>query len=120
MCVLDPVHVEALHKLKGFAGSKMIQPTALSSQRPCRVGEVKPTKLADDTLQALRFLMRFCQSLKEVQAICLLGSYFPKCKPLFTNIFSAPSLAPLADDSLPEKIFHIHTGTLGKSHGAPW
>ncbi len=118
--VINPVHVKAVRKLKSFSGVKNDRIDSALIAETLRIGEYDPTQLATDELQSLRALTRYRQGLTEqiaqtkTKVICLMDSYFPECAGLFSDMFSAASVALMSKSPIPAEIARMKTPALAK------
>lgn len=120
VCVVNPVHVKAVRKLKNMNGIKNDRIDSLLIAETLRIGEYDQTRLATDEIQSLRTLTRYRQALAEevsiikTQVICLMDTYFPEYAELFSNMFGVASMALLAKSPLPQEIAKMKTPSLAK------
>lgn len=120
VCVVNPVHVKAVRKLKNMSGVKNDRIDSLLIAETLRIGEYDQTRLATDEIQSLRTLTRYRQALAEeasiikTQVICLMDTYFPEYAELFSDMFGVASTTLLAKSPLPEEIARMKTSSLAK------
>ncbi len=118
--VINPVHVKAVRKLKGFSGVKNDRIDSLLIAETLRIGEYDPTQLATDEVQSLRALTRYRQGLTEqiaqtkTKVTCLMDSYFPEYAGLFSSMFGAASAALMAKSPIPAEIARMKVPALAK------
>lgn len=126
--VINPVHVKAVRKLKGFSGVKNDRIDSLLIAETLRIGEYDPTQLATDEVQSLKALTRYRQGLSEqiaqtkTKVICLMDAYFPEYAGLFSDMFGAASVALMSKSPVPANIARMKTPALTRllssaSHG---
>ena len=119
-CVVNPVHVKAVRKLKNMSGVKNDRIDSLLIAETLRIGEYDQTRLATDEIQSLRTLTRYRQALAEeaaiikTQIICLMDTYFPEYAGLFSSMFGNASLALMAKSPLPAEIARMKAPSLAK------
>lgn len=119
-CVVNPVQVKAMRKLKGFSRVKSDPIDSWLIAETLRLGEAVQTRMATDEVQSLKTLTRYHQALKQelatvkTQCICVLDSYFPEYTGYFSDIFGAASLAVLKKCPLPEELCRVRVSTLSK------
>lgn len=107
VCVINPMQVRAVRKLKGLSGVKNDRMDARLIAETLRIGRFDQTKLATDDVQSLRTLSRYLQSLKgelaevKTQCICLLDAYFPEFDGVFPDMFGKGARAVLSKSPLP-------------------
>ena len=107
VCVINPVQVRAVRKLKGLSGVKNDRMDARLIAETLRIGRFDQTRLATDDVQSLRTLSRYLQSLKgelaevKTQCICLLDAYFPEFDGVFPDMFGKGARAVLSKSPLP-------------------
>lgn len=107
VCVINPMQVRAVRKLKGLSGVKNDRVDARLIAETLRIGRFDQTKLATDDVQSLRTLSRYLQSLKgelaevKTQCICLLDAYFPEFGGVFSDMFGKGARAVLSKSPLP-------------------
>ena len=120
VCVVNPMQVHAMRKLKGLAGVKNDRIDARLVAETLRQGDYDETKLATDEVQALRQLTRYHQGLKQelaavkTQATCVLDAYFPEYAGLFSDVFGAASLKVLAECPTPSEVSRRRASTIAK------
>lgn len=118
--VINPVHVKAVRKLKGFSGVKNDRIDSLLIAETLRIGEYDPTQLATDEVQSLKALTRYRQGLTEqiahtkTKVICLMDAYFPEYANLFSNMFGAASVALMSKSPIPAEIARMKIPALAK------
>ena len=101
VCVVNPMQVHAMRKLKSLSGVKNDRIDSWLIAETLRQGDYDETRLATDEVQALKQLTRYHQGLKQelatvkTQAICVLDAYFPEYAALFSDMFGAASLKVL-------------------------
>lgn len=109
-CVINPMEVRAVRKLKGKSKVKNDRIDALLIAETLRIGEYVETKLASDEVQSLKTLTRYRQAIREetaqvkTQLICVMDSYFPEYADVFSNMFGAASLAVLEKSPMPSEL----------------
>ena len=64
VCVINPMEVKAVRKLKGKSKVKNDRVDALLIAETLRIGEYVETKLASDEVQSLRTLTRHRQAIR--------------------------------------------------------
>lgn len=107
VCVIDPVQVRAVRKLKGLDRVKNDRVDSELIAETLRIGQFDETRLTDERVEPLRTLTRYHQSLRaeaaeaKTQLLCVLDAYFPEYERLFSDPFCAPSPALLALAPLP-------------------
>ena len=107
VCVINPMQVRAVRKLKGLSGVKNDRVDARLIAETLRIGRFDQTKLATDDVQSLRTHSRYLQSLKgelaevKTQCICLLDAYFPEFDGVFPDMFGKGARAVLSKSPLP-------------------
>lgn len=120
VCVVNPMQVHAMRRLKGMAGVKNDRVDSLLIAETLRQGDYDETRLATDEIQALRQLTRYHQGLKEelavvkTQATCVLDAYFPEYAGLFSDVFGAASLKVLAECPTPSEAARRRASTISK------
>lgn len=120
VCVVNPMQVHAMRKLKGLSGVKNDRIDAWLIAETLRQGDYDQTRLATDEVQALKQLTRYHQSLKQelatvkTQAICVLDAYFPEYASLFSDMFGAASLKVLAECPTPSEVNRKRASTIAK------
>lgn len=127
-CVVNPMQVSAMRKLKGLSGVKNDRIDSLLIAETLRQGNYDETRLATDEVQALKQLTRYHQGLKQelatvkTQAICVLDAYFPEYAGLFSDMFGAASLKVLSECPTPSEVARKRASSIAKmlsegSHG---
>lgn len=127
-CVVNPMQVHAMRKVKSMAGVKNDRIDAWLIAETLRQGDYDETRLATDEVQALKQLTRYHQGLKQelatvkTQAICVLDAYFPEYAGLFSDVFGAASLKVLAECPMPSEVARRRASSIAKmlsegSHG---
>ena len=127
-CVVNPMQVHAMRKVKSMAGVKNDRIDAWLIAETLRQGGYDETRLATDEVQALKQLTRYHQGLKQelatvkTQAICVLDAYFPEYAGLFSDVFGAASLKVLAECPMPSEVARRRASSIAKmlsegSHG---
>lgn len=127
-CVVNPMQVSAMRKLKGLSGVKNDRIDSLLIAETLRQGNYDETRLATDEVQALKQLTRYHQGLKQelatvkTQAICVLDAYFPEYARLFSDMFGAASLKVLSECPTPSEVARKRASSIAKmlsegSHG---
>lgn len=107
VCVINPMQVRAVRKLKGLSGVKNDRVDARLVAETLRIGQFDQTRLATDDVQSLRALSRYLQSLKgelaevKTQCTCLLDAYFPEFDGVFSDMFGKGARAVLSKSPLP-------------------
>ena len=120
VCVVNPMQVHAMRKLKSLSGVKNDRIDSWLIAETLRQGDYDETRLATDEVQALKQLTRYHQGLKQelatvkTQAICVLDSYFPEYAGLFSDIFGAASLKVLAECPTPAEVDRRRASTIAK------
>lgn len=120
VCVVNPMQVRAMRKLKGLAGVKNDRVDSRLIAETLRQGDYDETRLATDEVQALKQLTRYRQGLKQelatvkTQAICVLDAYFPEYAGLFSDAFGAASLKVLAECPTPSEVGRRRASTIAK------
>lgn len=120
VCVVNPMQVHAMRKLKSLSGVKNDRIDSWLIAETLRQGDYDETRLATDEVQALKQLTRYHQGLKQelatvkTQAICVLDSYFPEYTGLFSDIFGAASLKVLAECPTPSEVNRKRASTIAK------
>lgn len=118
VCVVNPMQVHAMRKLKGLAGVKNDRVDSRLIAETLRQGDYDVTRLATDEVQALKQLTRYHQGLKQelatvkTQAICVLDAYFPEYAGLFSDMFGAASLKVLAECPTPSEVKRKRASTI--------
>lgn len=127
-CVVNPMQVSAMRKLKGLSGVKNDRIDSFLIAETLRQGNYDETRLATDEVQALKQLTRYHQGLKQelatvkTQAICVLDAYFPEYAGLFSDMFGAASLKVLSECPTPSEVARKRASSIAKmlsegSHG---
>lgn len=127
-CVVNPMQVSAMRRLKGLSGVKNDRIDSLLVAETLRQGDYDQTRLATDEVQALKQLTRYHQGLKrelatvKTQAICVLDAYFPEYAGLFSDVFGAASLKVLSECPTPSEVARKRASSIAKmlsegSHG---
>ena len=127
-CVVNPMQVSAMRRLKGLSGVKNDRIDSLLIAETLRQGNYDQTRLATDEVQALKQLTRYHQGLKQelatvkTQAICVLDAYFPEYAGLFSDMFGAASLKVLSECPTPSEVARKRASSIAKmlsegSHG---
>ena len=127
-CVVNPMQVSAVRKLKGLSGVKNDRIDSFLIAETLRQGNYDETRLATDEVQALKQLTRYHQGLKQelatvkTQAICVLDAYFPEYAGLFSDMFGAASLKVLSECPTPSEVARKRASSIAKmlsegSHG---
>lgn len=120
VCVVNPMQVHAMRKLKNLAGVKNDRIDSRLIAETLRQGDYDETRLATDEVQALKQLTRYHQGLKQelatvkTQAICVLDAYFPEYASLFSDMFGAASLRVLAECPTPSEIARKRASSIAK------
>lgn len=120
VCVVNPMQVHAMRRLKSLSGVKNDRIDAWLIAETLRQGDYDETKLATDEVQALRQLTRYRQGLKQelaavkTQAVCVLDAYFPEYAGLFSDVFGAASLKVLAECPTPSEVGRRRASTIAK------
>ena len=120
VCVVNPMQVRAMRKLKGLAGVKNDRIDARLIAETLRQGGYDETRLATDEVQALKRLTRYRQGLKQelatvkTQAICVLDAYFPEYAGLFSDVFGPASLKVLAECPTPSEASRKRTSSIAR------
>ena len=110
VCVINPMEVRAVRKLKGKSRVKNDRVDALLIAETLRIGEYVETKLASDEVQSLRTLTRYRQAIKEeaaqvkIRLTCVMDSYFPEYAGVFSDMFGSASLAVLEKSPMPSEL----------------
>lgn len=128
LCVVNPMQVHAMRKLKSLSGVKNDRIDSRLIAETLRQGDYDETRLATDEVQALKQLTRYHQALKQelatvkTQAICVIDAYFPEYATLFSDMFGAASLKVLAECPTPSEVSRKRTSSIAKmlsegSHG---
>lgn len=128
VCVVNPMQVCAMRKLKGLSGVKNDRIDSLLIAETLRQGDYAETRLATDEMQALKQLTRYHQALKQelatvkTQATCVLDAYFPEYAGLFSDMFGAASLKVLSECPTPSEAARKRASSIAKmlsegSHG---
>ena len=118
VAVIDPLQVRAVRGLKGMGGVKNDRVDAVLIAGAMRIGQYDPTRLATDDVMSLRSLTRYHQSLKaelaevKTQCTCLLDSYFPEFRGVFSDMFGAAGRAVLSRSPLPSELSRRRAGSL--------
>lgn len=127
-CVVNPMQVSAMRRLKGLSGVKNDRIDSLLIAETLRQGDYDETRLATDEVQALKQLTRYHQGLKQelatvkTQAVCVLDAYFPEYAGLFSDMFGAASLKVLSECPTPSEAARKRASSIAKmlsegSHG---
>lgn len=120
VCVVNPMQVHAMRKLKNLAGVKNDRIDSWLIAETLRQGDYDETRLATDEVQALKQLTRYHQGLKQelatvkTQAICVLDAYFPEYAGLFSDMFGTASLKVLAECPTPSEVSRKRASTIAK------
>ena len=120
VCVVNPMQVHAMRKLKGLSGVKNDRIDSWLIAETLRQGDYDETRLATDEVQALKQLTRYHQGLKQelaavkTQAICVLDAYFPEYAALFSDMFGAASLKVLAECPTPSEVARKRASSIAK------
>lgn len=120
VCVVNPMQVHAMRKLKNLAGVKNDRIDSWLIAETLRQGDYDETRLATDEVQALKQLTRYHQGLKQelaavkTQAICVLDAYFPEYAALFSDMFGAASLKVLAECPTPSEVARKRASSIAK------
>lgn len=120
VCVVNPMQVHAMRKLKSLSGVKNDRIDSWLIAETLRQGDYDETRLATDEVQALKQLTRYHQGLKQelatvkTQAVCVLDAYFPEYAALFSDMFGAASLKVLAECPTPSEVARKRTSTIAK------
>ena len=120
VCVVNPMQVHAMRKLKSLSGVKNDRIDAWLIAETLRQGDCDETRLATDEVQALKQLTRYHQGLKQelaavkTQAICVLDAYFPEYAALFSDMFGAASLKVLAECPTPSEVARKRASSIAK------
>lgn len=120
VCVVNPMQVHAMRKVKGLSGVKNDRVDARLIAETLRQGDYDETRLATDEVQALKQLTRYHQGLKQelatvkTQAICVLDAYFPEYAQLFSDMFGSASLKVLAECPIPSEVARKRASTIAK------
>lgn len=120
VCVVNPMQVHAMRKLKSLSGVKNDRIDSWLIAETLRQGDYDETRLATDEVQALKQLTRYHQGLKQelatvkTQAICVLDAYFPEYAGLFSDMFGAASLRVLAECPTPSEVARKRASTIAK------
>ncbi len=120
VCVVNPMQVRAMRKLKGLAGVKNDRIDSWLIAETLRQGDYDETRLATDDVQALKRLTRYHQGLKQelatvkTQALCVLDAYFPEYAALFSDAFGAASLRVLAECPTPAEVGRRRASTIAR------
>ena len=120
VCVVNPMQVHAMRRLKGLSGVKNDRIDSRLIAETLRQGDYDETRLATDEVQALKQLTRYHQGLKQelatvkTQAICVLDAYFPEYAGLFSDMFGAASLKVLAECPTPSEIGRKRASSIAK------
>lgn len=120
VCVVNPMQVRAMRKLKNLSGVKNDRIDAWLIAETLRQGDYDETRLATDEVQALKQLTRYHQGLKQelatvkTQAICVLDAYFPEYAGLFSDVFGAASLNVLAECPTPSEVGRRRASTIAR------
>ena len=120
VCVVNPMQVHAMRKLKSLSGVKNDRIDSWLVAETLRQGDYDETRLATDEVQALKQLTRYHQGLKQelaavkTQAICVLDAYFPEYAALFSDMFGAASLKVLAECPTPSEVARKRASSIAK------
>ena len=120
VCVVNPMQVHAMRKLKSLSGVKNDRIDSWLIAETLRQGDYDETRLATDEVQALKQLTRYHQGLKQelaavkTQAICVLDAYFPEYAALFSDMFGAASLKVLAECPTPSEVARKRAPSIAK------
>ena len=120
VCVVNPMQVHAMRKLKSLSGVKNDRIDSWLIAETLRQGDYDETRLATDEVQALKQLTRNHQGLKQelsdvkTQAICALDAYFPEYAALFSDMFGAASLKVLAECPTPSEVARKRASSIAK------
>ena len=120
VCVVNPMKVHAMRKLKSLSGVKNDRIDSWLIAETLRQGDYDETRLATDEVQALKQLTRYHQGLKQelaavkTQAICVLDAYFPEYAALFSDMFGAASLKVLAECPTPSEVARKRASSIAK------
>lgn len=120
VCVVNPMQVHAMRKLKSLSGVKNDRIDSCLIAETLRQGDYDETRLATDEVQALKQLTRYHQGLKQelatvkTQAICVLDAYFPEYAGLFSDVFGAASLRVLAECPTPSEVARKRASSIAK------
>jgi transposase len=120
VCVVNPMQVHAMRKLKSLSGVKNDRIDSWLIAETLRQGDYDETRLATDEVQALKQLTRYHQGLKQelatvkTQAICVLDAYFPEYAGLFSDMFGAASLKMLAECPTPSEVARKRVSSIAK------
>ena len=120
VCVVNPMQVHAMRKLKSLSGVKNDRIDSWLIAETLRQGDYDETRLATDEVQALKQLTRYHQGLKQelaavkTQAICVLDAYFPEYAALFSDMFGAASLKVLAECPTPSEVARKRATSIAK------
>ena len=120
VCVVNPMQVHAMRKLKSLSGVKNDRIDSRLIAETLRQGDYDETRLATDEVQALKQLTRYHQGLKQelaavkTQAICVLDAYFPEYAALFSDMFGAASLKVLAECPTPSEAVRKRASSIAK------
>ena len=120
VCVVNPMQVHAMRKLKSLSGVKNDRIDSWLIAETLRQGDYDETRLATDEVQALKQLTRYHQGLKQelatvkTQAICVLDAYFPEYAVLFSDMFGAASLKVLAECPTPSEVARKRASSIAK------
>ena len=128
VCVVNPMQVHAMRRLKGLCGVKNDRIDSALIAETLRQGDYDQTRLATDEVQALKRLTRYHQGLKQelatvkTQAVCVLDAYFPEYAGLFSDMFGTASLKVLAECPTPSEASRKRTSSIARllsegSHG---
>lgn len=120
VCVVNPMQVHAMRKLKSLSGVKNDRIDSRLIAETLRQGDYDETRLATDEVQALKQLTRYHQGLKQelaavkTQAICVLDAYFPEYAALFSDMFGTASLKVLAECPTPSEVARKRASSIAK------
>ena len=120
VCVVNPMQVHAMRKLKSLSGVKNDRIDSWLIAETLRQGDYDETRLATDEVQALKQLTRYHQGLKQelaavkTQAICVLDAYFPEYAALFSDMFGAASLKVVAECPTPSEVARKRASSIAK------
>ena len=120
VCVVNPMQVHAMRKLKSLSGVKNDRIDSWLIAETLRQGDYDETRLATDEVQALKQLTRYHQGLKQelaavkTQAICVLDASCPEYAALFSDMFGAASLKVLAECPTPSEVARKRASSIAK------
>ena len=121
VCVINPMQVKAVRKLKGMEHVKNDRVDSELIAETLRIGQCEPSALADEKVQSFRVLTRYHQSIKgdvaevKTQLICILDAYFPEYESLFSDPMCASSLALLELAPLPADLVRRKATTVSRT-----